>query len=106
MDVMGRIHLYYSRHRFICEVFGAQAMTTDRVDKLLEQLAMECAGAVIEAYGTGDGTNYACWKVLDKLEPLLRAGQEMAEHIGHGTYTGSAESWRAALVTLEGRYGK
>jgi hypothetical protein len=50
---------------------------------LLERVAQECVGKVLDAYGLGNSTNDACARVLEeRLGPLLRAGLAARTSIG------------------------
>jgi len=72
---------YCGQRKCVCEPEPEEIdMTTDRLGKLLEKVALECVGEVLDAYGLGHSTNEACERVLEaRLGPLLRAGQAMRD---------------------------
>jgi hypothetical protein len=79
-------------------------MTTDRVGKLLEKVALFNGH---DWHGTGpDGKEYFCER-CKKLANLLRAGQAMRGRLDYGAALPkdiqAKEEWDAALATLEGR---
>jgi len=80
-------------------------MTTDRVGKVLLYVVCECA----EHAGrlrTQEELNSDFYSIIERLGPLLRAGQAMRELHPNKPMVTSAIDWDAALATLEGRDGK